>query len=191
MRPIRIFAEHERHIKFIQDFLWSKYTLRLSKESYIDLGGIQNIGSAKVSFQMNSDEGGVNIVILDTQFTVLKDSKMLARLKKQYEIDFEHFTLPNNNDNGGLESLLYELVPYKFKDIKTCQISFGLHLSQYGYSLPSPSGLIYSYLDTVLDEGEDREMIAGEGRDYKNTKYWDIHKSASDPLAAFFNSHLT
>lgn len=204
MRNIKIFTEHGRHIKFLSDFISVRFPLVSQSNiiGFINLSGIQNIDRAKPSFIANSDEAdGVNLVIIDTNFGVNKDHDMLEKIKIRLEIDFDYFILPNNNDDGVLETLLIGLIPSKFSTFTSCFDTYVNHLgrqySQVGqppknkkiYSTPSDKGKIYAYLDAVLS-ARDEEMINAEKRDYKNVNYWDTRNSAADALAGFISSHL-
>ena len=60
--------------------------------------------------RINSDQGGVNLVIFDADKDVEARRKELEAIKEQYNVNFELFLLPNNKDKGALEDLLENII---------------------------------------------------------------------------------
>lgn len=195
MRPIKIFVEHQHHIKFIQDLASAKCGHTLAKENFIVLSGLYGIGYAQQSFEINSDAGGINIVISDCFHGFSKDNQHMEEIKSRFSISFEHFIFPNNATTGSFESLLFDLIPNKYKDFKRFFSLYEREISNHAYSTgktynsPSDAGKLYAYLDAVLSV-KDKKMTNPDERDYLNKDYWDIHHESAEPFARFLCSYL-
>jgi predicted GTPase len=115
---IKIFVEGIADVKFLRDYI-SHITpnFGIVKETIIDTGGWTSIDSQKekgesIQNQMrqNTDNGGINLVVFDADKDFGTRKQEIEAWKSKYNLAFELFLLPNNQDIGALEDLLEKII---------------------------------------------------------------------------------
>jgi RNA recognition motif-containing protein len=115
MRTLKIFVEGIIDKKFIEDYIvyWKIDTSKF-EFSVVDLGGKADDRFEKNLPQFNSSDK--NLVIVDADGNCAARKAELERLKISLDISFDLFLLPNDSDNGELETLLKSIVWEKYQN---------------------------------------------------------------------------
>lgn len=214
MSSIKIFVEGIADAKFIKDFVAFHYqvTLAISEKNKFQHGDIIDIGGKdgvlnseqlaflKPIFQMNTDQGGKNIVILDADdehnqggYSIRKAS--VETIIEQENLAISFFLFPNNNDNGDLESLLFEIInPINlpifdcWNSYEECLRSVQIPEREIPLTTPANKTKAYAYLEALLGSSKsEKDKIKERNRDYQNIEHWNLNASYLQPLKTFFD----
>lgn len=118
MKPIKIFVEGIADKKFIIDYLkFLGLEDHIADGSVVNMDGKDNILLMKNGFQKNSDNDGVNLVIVDADDDFQCRKAELEKIKTDKNLEFEYFVIPNNSVAGALEDLLENTIPEENKII--------------------------------------------------------------------------
>jgi len=116
-KPINIFVEGIADEKFIQDYVSHLLNIELSKNDIIKSEGWTNINSKKGKGELiinkmisNSDNGGLNIIIFDSDSDYEKRRKEILKWGVDNSVEFQLFLFPNNSLPGALEDLLEKII---------------------------------------------------------------------------------
>jgi len=200
MNNITIFCEGISDQIFISDCLELFYNIKKLNKSKIkdsvDLllennNMIRNInGCSNLSNDINIQKmiesvelGGKNIVIFDADYkkhNITSQSTgnkgynsckfKLEELKKNSNVQFDYYILPNNSDDGLFENLLRKLIPPSMEPIFECIQSHQHCLGNLNFANVQIADLkqqINFYLYTL-----NQNTI---NRDYKNSDYWNLN----------------
>jgi hypothetical protein len=185
MSKIQIFSEGKEDIKFLKD-LSSNLSRKTDSVIYEWTDGWTNLHLVKAKFLENTNKGGLNLVIFDTDENYQQRHEAILAKKAQLGINFELFLMPNCQDPGNLETLLlgianptHEGIFQCFDTFKTC-----LTTSDANLRLPDDKAKIFSYLECLNLETH------SEKRDFLNPYSWRLYMPILNPLKAFLNLHL-
>ena len=144
-----------------------------------------------------SANGGVNLVIVDTDkdFQIRKDE--IAKWQQANKVQFELFLLPNNHDAGTLEDLLENIINPNNRPIFDCWEHYEQELVQTDIpgrtppplTTPAKKTKIYGYLEALL-EREQKDLIKERNRNYENTQHWNLDAEYLEPLKAFIKKNI-
>lgn len=115
--PVKIFVEGIADKKFISDYLKYLKIENILEEDIIDMGGIKQILNRKPDFERNTDNGGVNLLIVDADNDFEKRKTEIEEIKSRKKLEFDYFILPDNCNAGALENLLENIINPKNKII--------------------------------------------------------------------------
>ena len=206
MKKFLIIVEGEADKKFIKDYYHHLFKTSAPKNSIIhtgdlsgDTGGYKKLAS-EINLQqmrMNSDQGGVNLVIFDADSDYQVRWEELSSLKGQYGVEFELFLFPNNQDAGALEDLLENIINPNNRPIFDCWKNYEDELSKLEIpgrtppplTTPAKKTKIYGYLEALLLKHE-KEKIKDKKRDYKNPLHWDLDAEYLEKLEEFIGGNL-
>ncbi len=184
-KQVRLFVEGVADKKFISDYIQFLIADSDKELNIISVGGWQEIHKSENQFKENTNDGGVNLVIFDSNSTPVKRKKELLGLKSNLGIEFELFLFPNNKDAGTLESLLCEIINNKKSDVFDCFDKYVKCINKNSnYNLPDLKSKIYAYLESVLPKSKQNQKKDGE-RDYKDEEFWDLSHKYLNPLKKF------
>ena len=119
MRRFRIFVEGDADKKFLSDYYQHIFQKKAPMNSIIHTGELEEKtgGYKKLTnevnireMRINSDQGGVNLVIFDADQNLEARRRELLSYKEDYGLEFELFLFPNNQDPGELEDLLESII---------------------------------------------------------------------------------
>ena len=206
MKKFLIIVEGEADKKFIKDYYHHLFKTSAPKNSIIhtgdlsgDTGGYNKLASEINLQQMriNSDQGGVNLVIFDADSDYKARWEELSSLKEQYGVEFELFLFPNNQDTGALEDLLENIINPNNRPIFDCWENYEDELSKLEISGRTPPPLttpakktkIYGYLEALLLKHE-KEKIKDKKRDYENPLHWDLDAEYLERLKEFLSENI-
>lgn len=206
MKKFLIIVEGEADKKFIKDYYHHLFKTSAPKNSIIhtgdlsgDTGGYKKLAS-EINLQqmrMNSDQGGVNLVIFDADSDYQVRWGELSSLKEQYGVEFELFLFPNNQDAGALEDLLENIINPNNRPIFDCWKNYEDELSKLEIpdrtppplTTPAKKTKIYGYLEALLLNHE-KEKIKDKKRDYENSLHWDLDAEYLERLEEFIGGNL-
>lgn len=206
MKKFLIIVEGEADKKFIKDYYHHLFKTSAPKNSIIhtgdlsgDTGGYKKLVSEINLQQMriNSDQGGVNLVIFDADSDYQVRWEELSSLKKQYGVEFELFLFPNNQDAGALEDLLENIINLNNRPIFDCWKNYEDELSKLEIpdrtppplTTPAKKTKIYGYLEALLLNHE-KEKIKDKKRNYENPLHWDLDAEYLERLEEFIGGNL-
>lgn len=206
MKKFLIIVEGEADKKFIKDYYHHLFKTSAPKNSIIhtgdlsgDTGGYKKLAS-EINLQqmrMNSDQGGVNLVIFDADSDYQVRWEELSSIKEQYGVEFELFLFPNNQDAGALEDLLENIINPNNRPIFDCWKNYEDELSKLEIpdrtppplTTPAKKTKIYGYLEALLLNHE-KEKIKDKKRDYENSLHWDLDAEYLERLEEFIGGNL-
>lgn len=208
-KRFRIFVEGDADKKFLSDYYHHLFQERVPQYSINhtgDLKGDKTGGYKKLSdeinireMRINTDQGGVNLVIFDADKDIEARRKELEAVKEQYHVEFEFFLLPNNKDAGELEDLLENIINPNNRPILDCWEDYEKELVQLDIpdrtppplTTPAKKTKIYGYLEALLGESKSqKEQIKEVNRNYENTQHWDLDAEYLEPLKEFLENNV-
>ena len=204
MKRFRVFVEGDADKKFLSDYyhhLFQEKAPQYSINHTGNLKGDKTGGYKKLSdeinireMRINSDQGGVNLVVFDADNDIEARRKELEAIKEQFHVEFELFLLPNDKDKGALEDLLEKIINPDNNCIFKCWENYEKELVKQEISWRTPPPLttpakktkIYGYLEALLGESNSqKEKIKETNRNYENTQHWDLDTEYLEPLKEF------
>lgn len=209
-KRFRIFVEGDADKKFLSDYYHHLFQERVPQYSINhtgDLKGDKTGGYKKLSdeinireMRINTDQGGVNLVIFDADKDIETRRKELETIREQYHVEFELFLLPNNKDAGELEDLLENIINPNNRPILDCWEDYEKELVQLDIpdrtppplTTPAKKTKIYGYLEALLGESKSqKELIKEVNRNYKNTQHWNLDAEYLEPLKEFWVNNIS
>ena len=209
-KRFRIFVEGDADKKFLSDYYHHLFQERVPQYSINhtgDLKGDKTGGYKKLSdeinireMRINTDQGGVNLVIFDADKDIEARRKELEAVKEQYHVEFELFLLPNNQDTGELEDLLENIINPNNRPIMDCWEDYEKELVKLEIpgrtppplTTPAKKTKIYGYLEALLgDSNTQKELIKEVNRNYGNTLYWNLDAEYLEPLKEFLEKNIS
>lgn len=206
-KRFRILVEGDADKKFLSDYYHHLFQERVPQYSINhtgDLKGDKTGGYKKLSdeinireMRINTDQGGVNLVIFDADKDIETRRKELETIREQYHVEFELFLLPNNQDNGELEDLLENIINPNNRPIMDCWEDYEKELVQLDIpdrtppplTTPAKKTKIYGYLEALLSRSQ-KDLIKEVNRNYENTLHWNLDAEYLEPLKEFLNDNI-
>ena len=200
MKKFLIIVEGEADKKFMEDYYHHLFQVSAPKNSIIHTGGYKKLADEVIlrQMQMNTDQGGVNLVIFDADDDYKTRWEELSSLKEQYGVEFELFLFPNDQDTGALEDLLENINPNN-SPILDCWENYEEELRKLEIpgrtppplTTPAKKTKIYGYLEALLGESKkEKKMIKEKERNYKNASHWDLDAEYLEMLKEFLSENL-
>ena len=201
MKKFLIIVEGEADKKFMEDYYHHLFQTPAPKNSIIHTGGYKKLVDEVIlrQMQMNTDQGGVNLVIFDADDDYKTRWEELSSLKEQYGVEFELFLFPNNQDTGALEDLLENIINSNNRPILDCWENYEEELRRLEIpgrtppplTTPAKKTKIYGYLEALLGESKkEKKMIKEKERNYKNASHWDLDAEYLDKLKEFVDGNI-
>lgn len=206
MRKFLIFVEGDGDKKFFKDYYFHLFQQRPPEKTIIhpgkdDTGGYQKLmkEDSIIAMRQNSDFDGVNLVIFDADDNIEERRKEIESIRKQHNVDFELFLLPNNKDKGALEDMLEQIINPDNQPVMDCWQNYEQELSKVRIPTKNPPELtipakktkIYAYLETLLGKTKSqKKLIKDKERNYRNTVHWNLDSKYLEPLKEFLNNNL-
>lgn len=181
--PIRFFGEGKADKRFLEDFV--KHHFGIEEIDYVDVKGKDSIHLSKNKFEMNTDQGGINLLIFDADNDFQAALDNVNKQKAMCGIAFETFLFPNDEATGALEDLLLQMTVPEHQGIFDCFKPFNQCLLGHNsdYNVPDLKIQIYSYLTFQYLVGKDPV------RDY-SLSCWNLDADYAQPLKTFLAKYL-
>ena len=185
---------------FFKQYFQHCFGIVVPEERIVNLEGWTNIKGIAALRRMRSttDNGGVNIAILDADKDIDARCKDILDWKQEHDVEFELFLLPNNHDAGTLEDLLENIINPNNRPIFDCWEHYEQELVQTDIpgrtppplTTPAKKTKIYGYLEALL-EREQKDLIKERNRNYENTQHWNLDAKYLEPLKAFIQNNIS
>jgi len=193
MPNIKFFVEGREDANFIRQYCNITFNSQVTIKDFFIMGGWSGYktgGTVHPEFTINSDDGGINLLIIDADNDFIQRKGEITTDKIKLAFSAELFLFPNANDSGCLENLLTEIVVDKklidcFKNYEACVKD---------YNKPLLKSRIYTYLDTLLhpytpkSNSDDLRLI--KNCDFANKQHWDLTSEYLKPLHDFLNPYF-
>lgn len=201
MKKFLIIVEGDADKKFIEDYYHHLFRKVAPKDSIYASGGYKNLSNESIlqRMRMNTDQGGVNLVIFDADDDYEARWKELSSIKERDGVEFELFLFPDNRDAGALEDMLENIINIRNRPILDCWENYEKELVQLQIEGRTPPPLttpamktkIYGYLEALLGESKnEKKKIKEKERDYENTLHWDLDAEYLERLKVFLTKSL-
>lgn len=213
MKRFQILVEGKADIKFVSDYFYHVFREKAPKESIIHPGNPENKEDKETSggytmltsevalgaMRLNTDQGGINIVIFDADKDIEKRRAELLSIKKKYDVEFELFLLPNDQEPGALEDLLERIINPDNQPVMDCWAKYEEELGKVRIptkmpptlTIPAKKTKIYAYLETLLGESlSQKKLIKDPYREYENSAHWNLNADYLNPLKAFLTDKI-
>lgn len=149
--------------------------------------------------KMNTDNGGVNLVIFDADEDCEARRAEILDWQRRNGVDFELFLFPDNRTCGAIEDLLEKIINPENKVVMDCWEQYensisGIRLAWkkgQALTIPAKKTKIYAYLEVLLGcSKSEKEKIKEKNRDYTNANHWNLNAAALTNLTTFLKKHL-
>ena len=200
-RLFTLYVEGIADMVFFKQYIQHCFGIVVPEEQIVNLEGWTNIKGIAALRRMRSttDNGGINLVILDADADHEARRKDVLDWGQQNGVDFELFLLPNNHDTGTLEYLLEHIINPNNRPIFDCWEHYEQELVQLNIpgrtppplTTPAKKTKIYGYLEALLGEAKSqKELIKEANRNYENPQHWNLDSEYLKPLNVFLNDNL-
>jgi hypothetical protein len=184
----KFFVEDKAHVKFLIDFVAERFNIQLSDTDFYKLNswaGYKEGGIAFPDYGQNTENGIVNITILDADVNAESRRNEVISDFASLGINSHLFLFPNDNAAGELEIALAEIAVDR--KIISCFEAYEKCIE--GYEKPVNKSKIFAYLDAVLEpkykKNNRRDLIQEQNRNYRNLAHWNLHHDYLNPLYNF------
>ncbi|TAE22519.1 MAG: hypothetical protein EAZ92_15660 [Candidatus Kapaibacterium sp.] len=216
MRSAALFVEGIADVKFLQDFVQYHFGQTLKDGQHIvKCSGNGGLAAQASTFTQFALQGLTNCIIFDadteaqeTDFAGTKDriSKELASItqtihteRPDLPVQFDVFLLPNNHDNGDLETLLERIINPENQPLLDCWNAYEQcilaqqeRIPSRTLSVPIRKSKIYSYMEILHGtSNQEREQAKEKNRDYTMSEDWLLNHNAAQNLHTFLARYFS
>lgn len=199
---LNIFVEGIADARFLKQYIKHVFGEDIADNRIVVLNGWDNLKIEASASRMRSmsDNGGVNLVIVDADKDFQMRKNEIAVWKQENNVEFELFLLPNNKDTGALENLLENIINPNNKPIFECWEEYEKELVKLDIpgrtppplTTPAKKTKIYGYLEALLGTTkEEKEMIKERSRKYDNTMHWNLDAEHLESLKSFLINNIS
>ncbi len=216
MRSAALFVEGIADVKFLQDFVQYHFGQTLKEgQGIVKCTGNGGLAAQASTFTQFALQGLTNCIIFDadaeeqgTNFAGTKDriAKELASItetihaeRPDLPVQFDIFLLPNNHDNGDLETLLERIINPENQPLLDCWNAYEQcilaqqeRISSRTLSVPIRKSKIYSYMEILHgSSNKEREQAKEKNRDYTKPEDWLLNHNEAHNLYTFLASYFS
>lgn len=215
MRSAALFVEGIADVKFLQDFVQYHFGQTLTEGQHIvKCSGNGGLTAQTNKFTQFALQGLANCIIFDadsqeqgtdfagTQDRIIKELETITQdihaERPNLPVLFNVFLLPNNHDNGDLETLLERIINPQNQPLLDCWHTYEqCILGQKEYiprtlSVPIRKSKIYSYMEVLHGtSNKEREQAKEKNRDYSKSEDWLLNHSEIQPLHRFLAPYFS
>lgn len=196
-----LYVEGIADMVFFRQYIQHCFGITVPEEQVVNLEGWTNIKGIAALRRMRSttDNGGVNLVILDADSDYEARRKDVLDWGQKNGVEFELLLLPNNHDAGTLEDLLEHIINPNNRPIFGCWEHYEQELVQLDIpgrtppplTTPAKKTKIYGYLEALLGETKSqKELIKEANRNYENPQHWNLDSDYLVPLKQFLVGNI-
>ena len=198
-RLYTLYVEGIADMVFFKQYIQHCFGIVVPEERIVNLEGWTNIKGISALRRMRSitDNGGVNIAIIDADKDIDARRKDILDWKQEHGVEFELFLLPNDKDAGTLEDLLENIINPNNRPIFDCWEHYEQELVQLDIpgrtppplTTPAKKTKIYGYLEALL-EWNQKDLIKERNRNYENVQHWNLDSEYLEPLKLFLSKQI-
>ena len=196
-----LYVEGIADVVFFKQYIQHCFGIAVPDEHIVNLEGWTNLKGISALQRMRSttDNGGVNLVILDADTDIETRRNDILAWEQQNGVEFELFLLPNNKDAGALEDLLENIINPNNQPIFDCWEHYEQELVELDIpgrtppplTTPAKKTKIYGYLEALLRETRSqKELIKEANRNYETPLHWNLDSEYLEPMKLFLNDNL-
>ena len=196
-----LYVEGIADVVFFKQYIQHCCGIAVPDERIVNLEGWTNLKGISALQRMRSttDNGGVNLVILDADKDFEARRNDVLAWKRQNGVEFELFLLPNNKDAGSLEDLLENIINPNNQPIFDCWEHYEQELVQLDIpgrtppplTIPTKKTKIYGYLEALLGETRSqKELIKESNRNYETPLHWNMDVEYLEPLKEYLVNNI-
>lgn len=160
-----------------------------------DKGGYSRLNTEEVhaDFRENEDESIRTLVLIDADtsnngggFTIRQ--RFLNQLREEHNLSFESFLIPNNQDDGDLETLLREILVEDCRPVLDCLDNYHNCLERTAEN----TGRSLNLLNEKQKLDIFRKILSQEKKiNYTDNSIWNLEHEYLTPLRTFLEEHLS
>lgn len=180
-----VIAHEGKHdARFLEDIITHHFNKTKGIHySFYELGGITNLRNTGKITRLKETAATKNLLVIvdaDKNFSAAQQS-LNDIIKNQFSNNVAGFLMPNNKDNGNLESLLFNIVDEKLKPFFSCFDTFQqcLNEANVGFTPYDDKARINALLSALQDD-----PIGAKDRVYTKP-HWDLDHPYLKPLVDF------
>ncbi|MBC7425924.1 MAG: hypothetical protein H7321_05255 [Bacteroidia bacterium] len=118
------------------------------------------------------------------------DSRLEYYTDKKAEIgDYNLFLMPDNSNNGNLESI-YEAIA-KNTSFWTCFETYNNCIESLNYKRTLPKSKVYAYIEALRDNENSKDLFNKTNFPKLINQHFDLNHEYLKPLKDFVNSHIS
>jgi len=199
-----IFVEGDADVKFIKDYFYFLFEVKLQNKNIQKTGGWTKITSDNSEgesirnlLKINTANDEINLLIFDADEKPKERRKEIETWKTKFSLDFEIFLFPNNKNKGELEDLLEQIIPEDNLDLIECWKNYEECLNTKSKSrkkvltIPAKKSKIYCYLEALVGKSNtEKEKIKDRKRNFLEKEHWELNSSNLLPLKEFFEENI-
>lgn len=188
---IKIFIEAQKketsEYQFLKALLSSNLHIDESEYKIEPVNGKDNLKNNDNNFNINTLEGGKNIIIFDADNPdngggFEKRRTELLKVIAEMGVESELFLFPNNHDDGMFENLLENLMlKDKYKSFFDCFNDYENCLGN-DYVHPNLKARVFTYISSMKAlPNKVRKRLGSGNWQFSNMDYWNLDSPALKP----------
>ncbi len=172
---IYLIVEGIGDIKLLKDLVSFSFNKNLEDSNFLNTKGYCDnwINKHKPLLEIAQKKEMHPVIVLDANGNFQeRQTEIVTELTNLNLTGIPYFLLPNNADNGNLETLLFSMMLPKHAAVNTCFEQYRNCLPQ-NYTKPPEKDKVYSYAAAVLPANRTK-LAQDDKRDYKDNSIWDL-----------------
>jgi hypothetical protein len=189
VEKIKFLVEGNNDVQFLKAFVKINFGKTLVEANFHKISGWSGLTKQTERIAQFLEDNWQIILLIDTD-SLEKQGGFAARstfvhdFQTQNQFDFPYYLLPNHQNDGALENLIYDCIPND-ASFKNCWTEYIHCLSaNKNYHTPANKSMIMSY----------NELLTGDtsfSADFENTDYFDLKNNTNAAkLAAFLRDFI-
>lgn len=186
---------------FVEKFIKHHFPdYELGKDySVIGIGGKDKLEKNASILEISSLKN-TNVVIFDADTVQNKGGytkrvKEIEKIKSENNMKFDLFLWPNNQDDGDFETLLMHMVAPHHIGVIKCFEGYekcvgGQDPDNEKYVLPGRKGCMYTYIEIMKKNKEEKLLFKDGYWLFDNPQYWDLDAEYGLPLKQFLEKYF-
>ena len=199
-----IFVEGDADVKFIKDYFFFLFNIKLQNKKIQKTGGWTKIStdntegeSIRNLIKQNTANDENNIIIFDADENPEERRENIESWKTKYGLEFDIFLFPDNERVGELEDILGQIIPESNLDIMECWHKYENCITtkskerENPLTIPAKKSKIYCYIEALVGiSNSEKEKIKDKKRDFLNIEHWHLNSENLQPLKDFIERYV-
>ena len=184
---LKILVEGNNDVQFLTAFVKINFAKMLTNNNFHKIGGWAGLKNHTAQINEFIEDECDILLIIDTdepnkQGGLAARKQFIEEYKTANQFDFDYYLLPNNNDNGALENLIYDCIPNDMPFKNCWQNYIACLATNPNYHTPANKSMIMSYCELVNGEIDFKKV------DLANTNNFDLQNPPSAKVLKTFLS---